>query len=32
VIDAQGRLAARIADEITTAGTLVDVVDEVVDG
>jgi thiol-disulfide isomerase/thioredoxin len=32
VIDREGRLGARIADEITTAGTLVDVVDEVVDG
>lgn len=32
VIDAEGRLAARIGEEITTPTTLVDVVDEVVDG
>jgi hypothetical protein len=32
VIDAEGRLAARIGQEITTATTLVDIVDEVVDG
>lgn len=32
VIDSEGRLAARIGQEITSATTLVDVVDEVVDG
>lgn len=32
VIDSEGRLAARIGEEITSATTLVDVVDEVVDG